>query len=162
MQHRINETCLLHRVSYLRSRRTSSPAFDLPPILWSWVSRVLGRQRGCRCLKVPARSPLSGDRSRSIGDARAATGRCVLHERGDDLQLAEQEKIDRGEIDGKSTDQALELTAAKHRIRQLETELALSRKVNEVFLSEGLAPALPGAPARLVGLLSPSLGREPA
>lgn len=51
-----------------------------------------------------------------------------------------QEKIDRGEIDGTSTDQALELTAAKRRIRQLETELALSRKVNEVFLSEGLAP----------------------
>jgi transposase len=51
-----------------------------------------------------------------------------------------QEKVDRGEIDGTSTDQALELTAAKRRIRQLETELALSRKVNEVFLSEGLAP----------------------
>lgn len=51
-----------------------------------------------------------------------------------------QEKIDRGEIDGTSTDQALELAAAKRRIRQLETELALSRKVNEVFLSEGLHP----------------------
>jgi len=51
-----------------------------------------------------------------------------------------QEKVDRGEIDGSSTDQTLELTAAKRRIRQLETELALSRKVNEVFLSEGLAP----------------------
>jgi transposase-like protein len=51
-----------------------------------------------------------------------------------------QEKIDRGEIDGTSTDQAVELTLAKRRIRQLETELALSRKVNEVFLSEGLAP----------------------
>lgn len=56
-----------------------------------------------------------------------------------------QEKVDRGEIDGRSTDQALELTVAKRRIRQLETELALSRKVNEVFLSEGLDPkALPG------------------
>lgn len=51
-----------------------------------------------------------------------------------------QDKIDRGEIDGMSTDQALELVAAKRRIRQLETELAVSRKVNEVFLSEGLAP----------------------
>ena len=40
-----------------------------------------------------------------------------------------QEKIDRGEITGLSTDQALELTAAKRRISQLETELALSRKV---------------------------------
>jgi transposase len=51
-----------------------------------------------------------------------------------------QEKIDCGEIDGASTDQALELTVAKRRIHQLETELALSRKVNEVFLSEGLDP----------------------
>ncbi len=51
-----------------------------------------------------------------------------------------QEKIDRGEIDGLSTDQALQLAAAKRRIRQLETELAVSRKVNEVFLSQGLAP----------------------
>jgi len=51
-----------------------------------------------------------------------------------------QEKIDRGEIAGLSTDQAIELTAAKRRIRQLETELAVSRKVNEVFLSQDLAP----------------------
>lgn len=45
-----------------------------------------------------------------------------------------QDRIDRGEIEGLSTDQALELAAAKRRIKQLETELALSRKVNEVFL----------------------------
>lgn len=51
-----------------------------------------------------------------------------------------QEKIDRGEIDGLSTDQAVELAAAKRRIRQLETELAVARKVNEVFLSQDLAP----------------------
>ena len=51
-----------------------------------------------------------------------------------------QEQIDRGEIDGFSTDQALELTAAKRRIRQLETELAVSRKVNEVFLEGDLPP----------------------
>ena len=50
-----------------------------------------------------------------------------------------QEKVDRGEI-GLSTDQAVELTAAKRRIRQLETELTMSRKVNEVFLSQDLAP----------------------
>jgi len=36
--------------------------------------------------------------------------------------------------------QALELAAAKRRIRQLETELAVSRKVNEVFLDQDLAP----------------------
>lgn len=51
-----------------------------------------------------------------------------------------QERIDRGEMEGLSTDQALELAAAKRRIRQLETELAVSRKVNEVFLDQDLAP----------------------
>ncbi len=51
-----------------------------------------------------------------------------------------QDRIDSGEIDGLSTDQALELAAAKRRIRQLETELAVARKVNEVFLKEGLHP----------------------
>jgi transposase len=51
-----------------------------------------------------------------------------------------QEKIDRGEVEGRSTEQALELAAAKRRIRQLETELAVSRKVNEVFLDQELAP----------------------
>lgn len=51
-----------------------------------------------------------------------------------------QEKVDRGEVAGTSTDQALELAAAKRRIRQLETELAVSRKVVEVFLSDGVAP----------------------
>ncbi|MDA0167676.1 transposase [Solirubrobacter taibaiensis] len=47
-----------------------------------------------------------------------------------------QEGIDRGEIDGLSTDQAV----AKRRIRQLETELAVFRKVNEVFLDQHLPP----------------------
>ncbi len=51
-----------------------------------------------------------------------------------------QEQIDRGEIPGSSTDMALDLAAAKRRIRQLETELAVSRKVNEVFLEQGLPP----------------------
>jgi transposase-like protein len=51
-----------------------------------------------------------------------------------------QEQIDRGEIAGTSTDMALDLAAAKRRIRQLETELAVSRKVNEVFLEQGLPP----------------------
>jgi transposase len=51
-----------------------------------------------------------------------------------------QDKIDRGEIDGLSTNQAFELAAARRRIRQLETELAVSRKVNEVFLNQDLAP----------------------
>jgi len=51
-----------------------------------------------------------------------------------------QDRIDRGEIEGLSTDQAMELMAAKRRIRQLETELAVARKVNEVFLNQDLAP----------------------
>ena len=51
-----------------------------------------------------------------------------------------QDRIDRGELDGLSTDQAIELASAKRRIRQLETELAVSRKVNEVFLEQHLPP----------------------
>lgn len=51
-----------------------------------------------------------------------------------------QEKIDRGEIAGLSTEEALDLAAAKRRIKQLETELAVSRKVNEVFLEGDLPP----------------------
>jgi transposase len=70
----------------------------------------------------------------------------------------EQEKVDRGEIEGQSTDQALELAAARQRIRQLETELAVSRKVNEVFLTQPVStssavrdstPALTGKPPAL-------------
>ena len=51
-----------------------------------------------------------------------------------------QERIDRGEQLGQSTDQQLELAAAKRRIAQLETELAVARKINEVFLKEGISP----------------------
>lgn len=51
-----------------------------------------------------------------------------------------QEKIDRGEVAGLSTEEALDLAAAKRQIKQLETELAVSRKVNEVFLDQDLAP----------------------
>jgi transposase-like protein len=51
-----------------------------------------------------------------------------------------QDKIDRGEVPGTSTDMALDLAAAKKRIRQLETELAVARKVNEVFLEQGVSP----------------------
>ncbi len=51
-----------------------------------------------------------------------------------------QDRIDRGEAEGATTSQQLELAAARRRIRQLETELAVARKVNEVFLNEGIAP----------------------
>jgi transposase len=56
-----------------------------------------------------------------------------------------QDRVDRGEVPGLSTEQQLDLAAARRRIRQLETELAVARKVNEVFLREGISPkALPG------------------
>jgi transposase-like protein len=51
-----------------------------------------------------------------------------------------QDRIDRGEAEGATTSQQLELAAAKRRIRQLETELAIARKVNEVFLADGISP----------------------
>jgi transposase-like protein len=51
-----------------------------------------------------------------------------------------QERIDRGEVPGLSTEEALDLAAARRRIKQLETELAVSRKVNEVFLEGDLPP----------------------
>lgn len=51
-----------------------------------------------------------------------------------------QDRIDRGEAEGARTSQQLELAAARRRIRQLETELAVARKVNEVFLAEGVSP----------------------
>jgi transposase len=51
-----------------------------------------------------------------------------------------QDRIDRGEAPGLSTEGQMELAAARRRIRQLETELAVSRKVNEVFLEQNLPP----------------------
>src|ERR1035441_9418626 len=44
----------------------------------------------------------------------------------------------------------MELATAKRRIRQLETELAVSRKVNEVFLEQNLPPkaSTRGSPPR--------------
>jgi transposase len=51
-----------------------------------------------------------------------------------------QDRVDRGEEAGRTTDQQLELAAAKRRINELETELAVARKINEVFLQEGISP----------------------
>jgi transposase len=42
-----------------------------------------------------------------------------------------QDRVDRGEEIGQTTDQQLELAAAKRPIALLETELAVARKVNE-------------------------------
>jgi transposase len=52
----------------------------------------------------------------------------------------EQDRIDRREQPGLSTEGQMKLAAAKPRIRRLETELAVSRKVNEVFLEQDLPP----------------------
>jgi transposase len=51
-----------------------------------------------------------------------------------------RDRIDRGEAPGLSTEGQMELAAAKRRIRQLETELAVSKKVNGVFLEQNLPP----------------------
>ncbi len=51
-----------------------------------------------------------------------------------------QDRIDRGELVGQTADHQLELAAAKRRIKLLETELAVARKINEVFLKEGISP----------------------
>lgn len=51
-----------------------------------------------------------------------------------------QDRIDRGEAEGATMSQQLELAAARRRIRQLKTELAVARKVNEVFLAEDISP----------------------
>ena len=52
-----------------------------------------------------------------------------------------QDRIDRAELDGLSDrSEPLSWQQRKRRIRQLETELAVSRKVNEVFLGAAFAP----------------------
>jgi transposase len=51
-----------------------------------------------------------------------------------------EDRVDRGEEPGLSTEGQMELAAAKRHIRQLKTELAVSRKVNEVFLEQNLPP----------------------
>ena len=47
-----------------------------------------------------------------------------------------QDQIDRGERAGVSTSESAELTAAKKRIRELETELAVTRRVNELLKAQ--------------------------
>jgi transposase len=75
----------------------------------------------------------SGTRVAQLSETFGMTGATIY-------SWIKQEKIDRGEVEGQSTEQGLELKAAKRRIKQLETELAVSRKVNQVFLDQELAP----------------------
>ena len=51
-----------------------------------------------------------------------------------------QDSVDRGEDGRAEHEEALDLAAAKRRIKHLETELAVSRKVIEVFLEGGPPP----------------------
>lgn len=50
-----------------------------------------------------------------------------------------QDQIDRGEVDGLSTDQAIELAQAKRRTKHSRPSSRLQGKVNEVFLNQDLA-----------------------
>jgi transposase-like protein len=95
---------------------------------------------------MPARYPVEV-RRQVVELARAGTRVAQLAETFGMVETTiynwiNQEKIDLGEVVGQTTDQALELAAAKRRrrIRELETELAVSRRVNEIFLDQDLAP----------------------
>lgn len=61
-----------------------------------------------------------------------------------------QDRVDRGEAEGATTSQQLELATARRRIKQLETELAVARKVNEVISAEGV-DSLPGQRLDVLG-----------
>lgn len=93
---------------------------------------------------VPRRYPVE-TRRQVVELARAGTRVAQLAETFGMTQASiyswlKQDRIDRGEAPGLSTEGQMELAAAKRRIRQLETELAVSRKVNEVFLEQNLPP----------------------
>lgn len=93
---------------------------------------------------MPSRYPAEV-RKQVVELARAGTSVAQLAETFGMTQATiynwlKQERVDRGEAPGLSTEGQMELAAARRRIRQLETELAVSRKVNEVFLDRDLAP----------------------
>lgn len=72
-------------------------------------------------------------------------------------ELHKQERIDRGEIAGLSTEEALDLAAAKRRIKQLETELAAAKKVEDRTFEFGVIGPLPSFVIQAggsIGLLS--------
>ena len=60
-------------------------------------------------------------------------GRRSRHQCPDDLHLAPQERIDRRLEAGLSTVERAELTAARKRIRELETEVAIHRRATELL-----------------------------
>jgi transposase-like protein len=58
-----------------------------------------------------------------------------------------QDQIDRGQRAGMSTTETAELTAARKRIRELETELAVTRRANELLKAQ-TDPKGAGRPSR--------------
>ena len=93
---------------------------------------------------MPSRYPVEV-RKQVVELARSGTGVAQLAETFGMTQASicswlKQDRIDRGEAPGLSTEGQMELAATKRRIRQLETELAVSRKVNEVFIEQNLPP----------------------
>jgi transposase len=81
---------------------------------------------------MPSRYPV-GVRKQVVELARAGTRVAQLAETFGMSEAViygwlKQERIDRGEAPGLSTEGQMELAAAKRRIRQLETELAVSRR----------------------------------
>ena len=56
------------------------------------------------------------------------------------IWLTQQDRIDRGEIPGKTTFESVELRAARKRIRELETELVIVRQAGKFLGPDGPHP----------------------
>jgi len=52
----------------------------------------------------------------------------------------EQDRVDRGEQPGLSSVERVELAQARRRIRELETELEITRKASALFAGSGVRP----------------------
>ena len=64
-----------------------------------------------------------------IADQLGVTAQTVYNWRNQDM-------VDRGLRDGRSTSESAELTAARKRIRELETELAVTKRANELLKAQ--------------------------
>lgn len=114
--------------------------FDPTPKKWSRILESAGREEAADAEELPARGPPPGDRAGALGDRGQAVAKTFAMSDATIYNWLTQDRIDRGEAEGATTSQQLELAAARRRIRQLETELAVARKINEVFLADGVAP----------------------
>jgi transposase len=118
----------------------------LEALIWPGFSGVsfLESSGGSEEDRMPSRYPVEV-RRQIVELARSGTRVAQLAETFGMTQASiyswlKQDRIDRGEAPGLSTEGQMELAAARRRIRQLETELAVSRRVNEVFLEQNLPP----------------------